>query len=404
MKFLRTLLDKQAKLLRPGGKLGRLYPMHEALDTFLFTPEETTATASHVRDALDLKRMMSMVIVALVPCIFMAMYNTGLQANLAIQAGAAPIEDWRAAVLRALSIGYDPANLLACLMHGALVFLPVLLVTYAVGGTCEALFALVRKHEINEGFLVTGMLFPLIMPPGVSLLVVALGVAFGVVVGKEVFGGTGRNVLNPALTGRAFLFFAYPQYFTGNYVWARDTDAYTGATWLARTAEEGRLALSGHLDWMDAFLGFIPGTMGETSTLACLLGAFILIATGIGSWRIMLGVALGSLGTILLFNRLAPFVDNPMFGLPFHWHIVLGGWAFGTAFMATDPVSAAYTNAGRWIYGLCIGVLVILIRVVNPAFPEGIMLAILFMNVFAALIDHLVIRANVKRRMARYAA
>jgi Na+-transporting NADH:ubiquinone oxidoreductase subunit B len=293
---------------------------------------------------------------------------------------------------------------LACIAHGALVFFPVLIVTFIVGGSCEALFAVVRKHEISEGFLVTGTLIPLIMPPTVPLFEVALGTAFGVVVGKEIFGGTGMNVLNPALTARAFLFFAYPQHFSGDFIWVADAEGYTGATWLAKLALDGKEVLAEGITWIDAFLGLIPGSMGETSALACLLGAVVLLVTRVGSWRTMAGVFAGSAAMILLFNFLAPHVDNPMFDVTIYWHFVLGGWAFGMVFMATDPVSSAYTNTGKYFYGLGIGVLSMLIRVVNPAFPEGIMLAILFMNVFASLIDHFVIRSNIKRRMMRNAA
>jgi len=247
------------------------------------------------------------------------------------------------------------------------------------------------------------MLFPLILPPTIPLWQVAIGISFGVVIGKEVFGGTGMNVLNPALVSRAFLFFAYPGQISGDAVWVA-ADGFSGATWLARAADEGVAALREGLNWWDAFLGFIPGSMGETSTLACLIGAVILIGTQVGSWRTMAGVVLGTLGSSLLLNALAGQVSNPFFGVPFWWHIVLGGWAFGTVFMATDPVSSAFTETGKWIYGACIGVFVVLVRVVNPAYPEGMMLAILLMNVFAALIDHVVVARNVKRRMARYAA
>ena len=279
--------------------------------------------------------------------------------------------------------------------------------TFLVGGNCEALFSIVRRHEINEGFLVTGMLFPLILPPTIPLWQVALGIAFGVIIGKEIFGGTGMNILNPALTSRAFLFFAYPAQISGDSVWiAADTsvDGSSGATWLASAAVLGTEALaSTAITWWDAFLGFVPGSMGETSALACLIGALILIASGIGSWRIMLGVVAGSFLMVQVLNA-SGSTTNPLMNVPFEWHIVLGGWAFGLVFMATDPVSAAHTNTGRWIYGFMIGVLAILIRVINPAFPEGMMLAILFMNLFAAFIDHFVVQANIKRRKARYAA
>ena len=345
---------------------------------------------------------------ALLPCAFMAMYNTGYQAHLAIAGGALPLDAWQTGAMQALGLGaFDPNDPLACMLHGALYYLPVLLVTFAVGGNCEALFAIVRKHEINEGFLVTGMLFPLVLPPTIPLWQAALGIAFGVIIGKEIFGGTGMNILNPALTSRAFLFFGYPAYISGDRVWvAADTsvDGASGATWLANAAVSGPEALaSAAITWRDAFLGFIPGSMGETSTLACLIGAAVLIVSGIGSWRIMLSAAAGSFLMVQVLNA-AGSTTNPLMNVPFEWHVVLGGWAFGLVFMATDPVTAAHTDTGRYIYGFSIGVLAILIRVINPAYPEGMMLAILFMNLFAAFIDHLVVRANIKRRKARYAA
>jgi Na+-transporting NADH:ubiquinone oxidoreductase subunit B len=287
-----------------------------------------------------------------------------------------------------------------------------MLVTYAVGGLWEALFAQVRGHEINEGFLVTGMLIPLTLPPAIPLWQVALGTSFGVVIAKEIFGGTGMNILNPALTARAFLFFAYPAEISGN-VWvaaalgsgapgaAAVPDAFTGATALTEATSAVLAAFQG-LSWWDAFLGFIPGSMGETSALACLAGAVVLIVTGVGSWRIMAGVTIGTVATAYGLNAIGSST-NPFFEVPFWWHMVLGGWAFGTVYMATDPVTGAQTDAGRWIYGVLIGVLTVLIRVVNPAYPEGMMLAILFMNVFAATIDHFVVQANVRRRQARAA-
>lgn len=405
MKALRRLLDRQEKLFRPGGKLARLYPFFEAGDTFLYTPGEVTKGASHVRDALDLKRMMSTVVVALAGCVAMAMYNTGLQAHLKIAAGAQPLDNWRTDLMGAMGLTFDPASIWACTVHGALYYLPVVLMTLAIGGLWEGIFAVVRKHEINEGFLVTWMLFPLILPPTIPLWQVALGISFGVVLGKEIFGGTGMNILNPALTSRAFLFFAYPAEISGDLVWtAADTatDAVSGATWLATAAESGHAAVTAGLEWWDAFLGFVPGSMGETSALACLFGAVVLIASGIGSWRIMLGVLAGS----TLMSGFLNYVGsdtNPFFAMPIWWHVVLGGWLFGAVFMATDPVSASQTQRGRWIYGFLIGIFAILIRVINPAYPEGMMLAILLMNVFAATIDYFVVRGNIRRREARYA-
>jgi len=406
MKFLRNLLDKQEKLFAKGTRLEKLHPLYEAGDTFMFTPGKVTRNPSHVRDAADLKRIMSLVVVGLLPCVYMAMYNTGLQAHLLIAKGAAPLATWQTRAMEALGLQFDPASVLACVIHGALYYLPVVLVTMVAGGGVEALFAVVRKHEINEGFLVTWMLFPLILPATIPLWQVALGIIFGVLIGKEVFGGTGMNILNPALTARAFLFFAYPAEISGDKVWiAAQTgaDGYSGATWLAEAAVHGPAILLEKVGWMNAFLGTIPGSMGETSTLACLFGAVVLIVTGVGSWRIMGSLAVGTFLATALLNAVGS-ATNPMMSVPFHWQIVLGGWAFGAVFMATDPVSAAHSNTGKYVYGFLIGVLAIFIRVLNPAFPEGMMLAILFMNVFAATIDHFVVQANIRRRQARYAA
>ena len=405
MKALRKILDDQEKHFKPGGKLEKLYPLYEAQDTFLYTPGHVTRSASHVRDASDLKRIMITVVVALLPAVFMAMYNTGLQAHLAIQGGAQPLANWQTQAMQSLGMAFDPANFLACVVHGALYYLPVLIFTLLVGGNLEAVFAIVRKHDINEGFLVTWMLFPLILPPTIPLWQVAIGIAFGVVIGKEVFGGTGMNILNPALTARAFLFFAYPAQISGDKVWIAaqtSADGYSGATWLAVGAESGTEAIASEVSWMDAFLGFVPGSMGETSALACLIGAVILVLTRIGSWQIMVSLVAGSFAASTLLNVIGS-ETNPLLNVPFHWHVVLGGWAFGAVFMATDPVSATHSTKGKYIYGFCIGVLAIFIRVLNPAFPEGMMLAILFMNVFAATIDHFVVEGNIRRRQARYA-
>ncbi|MDJ0851919.1 MAG: NADH:ubiquinone reductase (Na(+)-transporting) subunit B [Myxococcota bacterium] len=405
MKFLRNQLDKVAPHFEEGGRFERLYPFYEAADTFLFTPGIVSRTGSHVRDGLDYKRMMSLVLVALGPCLVMAVYNTGYQAHLAIGAGATPLEDWQNAVFQALGGEYDARNPLMCALYGALRFLPVYAVVMAAGGAVEMAFCVIRRHEVNEGFLVTGALIPLTLPPTIPLWQAALGTAAGIVLAKEVFGGTGMNFLNPALTARALLFFAYPAQISGEAPWIAadfvDVDGFTGATWLAQAA-----ATSGALQgatWSDAFLGFIPGSMGETSTLAALLGAGILIMTGVGSWRCMAGVVLGTAAMASFLNFVGSDT-NPMFEVPFTWHMVLGGWAFGMVFMATDPVSSSYTDSGRWLYGMGIGVLCVLIRCVNPAYPEGMMLAILFMNMFAPLIDYYVIRRNVTRRMARLAA
>jgi len=405
VKFLRDALDKAAPLFEKGGKLERLYPLYEAQDTFLFTPGIVTRTGAQVRDGLDYKRMMVFVVVALLPCFAMAIYNTGFQACRAIQAGASPLNDWQNALFQALAIGYDPTSFASCVVLGLLYFLPVYAVTMAAGGAVEMTFAIGRRHEINEGFLVSGALIPLTLPPTIPLWQVALGTAVGIIFAKEVFGGTGMNFLNPALTCRAILFFAYPADISGDAPWiAADhlgVDGFTGATWLAQAA-----ATSGALgaaSWWDAFRGFVPGSMGETSTLACLMGASFLILTGVASWRTMAGVTLGTVAFSGLLNAVGSST-NPMFEVPFYWHMVLGGWAFGTVYMATDPISSSYTDSGKWVYGFAIGALAVLIRCINPAYPEGMMLAILFMNMFAPLIDHFVIRRNVARRLARSGA
>ncbi|HKL25500.1 MAG TPA: NADH:ubiquinone reductase (Na(+)-transporting) subunit B [Desulfuromonadales bacterium] len=397
MKALRDILDKVHPHFARGGRLERLYPLYEAADSFLYTPGQVTITAPHVRDAMDLKRVMITVVFALLPCFFMAMWNTGYQANLAMQAAGGSVEGWRGALLALLGFTGNPGSLVDNLLLGAAWFVPIYLVSNIVGGLWEALFASIRGHEINEGFLVTGSLFPLICPPTLPLWQAALGISFGVVIGKEIFGGTGKNFLNPALTGRAFLFFAYPAQISGDRVWIA-ADGVTRATPLARAAEGGVEAVTTATNWLAAFIGTIPGSLGETSTLACLFGAAVLVMTGIGSWRIMTSCLLGAAVMSLLFVLIGSDT-NPMFGLGPHWHLVLGGFAFGLVFMTTDPVSGAMTEEGKWIYGLLIGAMCIMIRVVNPAFPEGMMLAILFGNVFAPLIDQMVLKYHIKRRL-----
>jgi len=397
VRFLRNFLDKQEKHFTKGGKLEKLYYLYEAMDAFMYTQGKVTKSGSHIRDAIDLKRMMLMVVYALVPTVIMALYNTGYQANLALsKLGHAASEGWRNTIITFLGLGYDPASVADNMIHGALYFFPVYIITLAAGGFWEVVFATIRKHEIQEGFFVTSLLFPLILPPDIPWWQVVLGISFGVVIGKEVFGGVGMNILNPALTARAFLFFAYPAQISGDKVWVA-VDGYSRATPLAEFADT---AMNVSTSWMDSFIGLIPGSMGETSTLACLIGAVFLIATGVGSWRIMLSVLVGMVGTSLMFNLMGSST-NPMFQVSPLWHLVMGGFAFGAVYMATDPVSAAMTDKGRYLYGLLIGILVILIRVVNPAFPEGMMLAILFMNVFAPIIDRVFINANIKRRQLR---
>lgn len=412
MKFLRSILDKQAPMFEKGGKLEKLYPLYEANDTFLFTPGHKTKGGTHVRDALDLKRMMITVVVALVPCTLMAIYNSGYQAQVALVNSPDASLPWIVAQLfemlgletRAASV--EGISMMATIVHGLGLFLPLYIVTMAVGGGLEALFCIVRRHEINEGFLVTGLLFPLTLPPTIPLWQVALGIAFGVIIGKEVFGGTGMNILNPALTARAFCFFAYPAEISGDAVWV-GLDGYSAATPLAVGAANGMEASTGvaaQFQWMDCFLGNIGGSCGETSALACLIGAGILIMTRVGSWQIMLSCCLGLIAMSTLLNVVASTVDaidNPFLAMPFYWHMVVGGFAFGAVFMATDPVSATTTGTGKWIYGFLIGALCVLVRVLNPAYPEGMMLAILFMNIFAPLIDYYVVKANISRREVR---
>lgn len=428
--MLRKILDEKVEpLFKHGGKYEKLYPLYEANDTLLYTPGEITKGPTHVRDAIDLKRMMSTVIVALIPCIFMACYNTGYQAEKILatsgSAFAVPTDEplmdalwngnWRYQVMDKVGVSYNSErggflswdSLLPCTFHGFLFFFPVWLVTMIVGGHCEVAFSIIRKHEINEGFLVTGMLFPLTLPPTIPLWQVALGIAFGVVIGKEIFGGTGKNFLNPALTARAFLYFAYPAQISGDKVWTA-VDGYSGATVLGKVADKTNTdsistVVGSHMEssWFDFFIGNVHGSMGETSTLAAMLGAALLIATGVGSWRIMSGVVIGMAafsGLLYLIPSEAPITNV----LP-TWHLVIGGFAFGTVFMATDPVSASMTDSGKWVYGILIGVVTVLVRSWNPAWPEGIMLAILLANVFAPVIDYFVVQADIKRRMAGYA-
>jgi Na+-transporting NADH:ubiquinone oxidoreductase subunit B len=406
MRFLRTRLDRIAPHFERGGRLHRWHPLWEAADTFLYSPASTTRTAAHVRDAVDLKRIMMTVVIATIPCVLMALFNTGLQANLAIDpAKAASLEGWRHDVIRWLGVGYSPHSVTANFLHGALYFLPLYVITMVVGLAWEVLFAVVRKVEVNEGFFVTGILFPLILPPTTPLWQAALGISFGVVLAKEVFGGTGMNFINPALAARAFLFFAYPAEISGDKVWTAvpaevAVDGFSGATLLGQMRVMTQPFEQAGFSWWGAFFGFEPGSMGETSAIACLIGAVIIAFTKVGSWRIMVSMALGTVAMALVFNAIGS-ATNPWYGVPFWWHMVLGGWAFAMAFMATDPVTAPFAEHGKWIYGFLIGVFIVLIRVVNPAYPESTMLVILFMNVMAPVIDWAFIKANVNRRRRR---
>lgn len=400
---LRKILDDMAPHFEKGGKYSKMYPLYEAVDTIFYSPNRVTVSGTHVRDGVDLKRIMITVWLAAFPAMFYGMYNVGYQANYAMMnMGMESAPGWRGAMIGLLA-GYDPGSIWDCFWHGAMYYIPIYATVFIVGGFWEVLFAVKRGHEVNEGFFVTSILFALIVPPDIPLWQAALGITFGVVVGKEVFGGTGKNFLNPALAGRAFLFFAYAPQMSGDSVWTA-VDGFSGATALSQLADGGLpalLATTGEpLTWMDAFIGRMQGSIGETSTLAILIGAVILLVTRVASWRIMAGVMLGMIAFSTLLNLIGS-QTNPFFATPWYWHLVVGGFAFGMVFMATDPVSASMTNTGKWIFGALIGVMTVMIRVLNPAYPEGVMLAILFANLFAPLIDNFVVRANVKRRVAR---
>ncbi|OCQ51637.1 Na(+)-translocating NADH-quinone reductase subunit B [Photorhabdus australis subsp. thailandensis] len=409
---LKNFFEKIEHHFEPGGKLAKYYPLYEAVTTIFYTPGTVTSGRAHVRDAIDLKRMMITVWLAVFPAMFWGMYNVGQQAIPALYhlySGAElqqlQASDWhyRVAQFLGASLTLD-AGWGSKMLLGATYFLPVYIVVFLVGGFWEVLFAIIRKHEINEGFFVTSILFALIVPPTIPLWQAALGITFGVVIAKEVFGGTGRNFLNPALAGRAFLFFAYPAQISGDLVWTA-ADGFSGATPLSQWAAGGSHGLvntvTGQpITWMDAFIGNIPGSIGEVSTLMIFIGGAIILFTRIASWRIVAGVMLGMVATSYLLNAIGSDT-NPLFAMQWYWHMVLGGFAFGMIFMATDPVSASFTDKGKWWYGILIGVMCVLIRVVNPAYPEGMMLAILFANLFAPLFDYLVVQANIKRRKAR---
>ncbi len=375
MKFLRDFLDKQKPHFVKGGRFEKLHSTFDAFETFLFVPDKTTHSGAHIRDAIDMKRTMIIVVIALIFPLIFGIWNVGYQHYLS------------------QGMAYDFWPMFA---FGLMKVLPVIVVSYVVGLGIEFAFAQSRHHEVNEGFLVSGMLIPMVMPPDVPLWMVALATAFAVIIGKEVFGGTGMNILNPALTARAFLFFAYPSEMSGDKVWiAEKADAYSGATPLGHLMvnESDKIPSA----W-DMFLGVIPGSIGETSTIAIALGALVLIITGIGSFRIMLSVVLGGLSMGWLFNL---WGANAYMDIPAYYHLIMGGFAFGAVYMATDPVSAAQTARGKIFYGFLIGMIAVLIRVFNPAYPEGMMLSILLMNVFAPLIDHYVVQSNIKKRLRR---
>lgn len=392
MKALRNLVDKVKPNFEEGGRFAKLHSTFDAFETFLFVPDEVTKKGSHVRDCNDLKRIMIIVVVALMPALLFGMYNVGLQYFL--------------------SVGIADYTLWSCFWYGFLRVLPIIIVSYGVGLGIEFIAAQIRGHEVNEGFLVSGMLIPMIMPVDVPLWIVAVATAFAVIIGKEVFGGTGMNIFNPALLARSFVFFGYTPYISGDKIWVDGmleagqqgtalADGFSGATPLTDAAQA--VLTKSEIVWsngspLDWFLGFIPGSIGETSTLAILLGAAVLLYTGVASWRIMVSVFAGGYLMGLLFNAIG---INAYMDMPAHYHLILGGFAFGAVFMATDPVTASQTNCGKYIYGFLIGVLAVLIRVVNPGYPEGMMLSILFMNLVAPLIDYYVVEANIKRRLGR---
>lgn len=398
---LQKLFESVEHHFEPGGKYEKMYAGFEAIYTLFYTPGLVTKKNTHVADNMDLKRMMALVWLAVFPAMFFGMYNIGNQAADALASGFALPDAWQVDLfgLFGTQLSAD-SGVLTKMWYGACFFMPIYITVFLVGANIEVAFAAVRGHEVHEGFFVTSILFALSVPPTIPLWQAILGITFGVVVAKELFGGTGRNFLNPALAGRAFLFFAYPAEISGDAVWTA-VDGFSGATPLSIAATGGVEALQqAGISWNDAFLGNIQGSIGETSTLALLIGGLAIIYARIASWRIVAGVMTGMVATSLLFNLIGSD-SNPLFALPFYWHLVLGGFAFGMFFMATDPVSASFTDKGRWAYGILIGAMLVLVRVLNPAFPEGMMLAILFANLFAPLFDHFVVQANIKRRLAR---
>ena len=395
MKFLENFFDKN----RPP-KDNYFFYLYEVVQNFFFSAKLATTGKRHIRDRLDIQRVMVVVWLATFPAMFWGMYNMGYWGlDYMAQGGFTNTGDWHNWLVQL--VGTDANNHFHRFWFGMVYFVPIYITVFVVGIACEAIFATVRRHEINEGAFVTTVLFALCCPPDAPLWQVALGISFGIVVAKEIFGGTGKNFLNPALAGRAFLYFAYPVNWSGDSVWVA-VDGYSAPTILGIGAQEGLQGIQAQYSWSEAFLGSIPGSIGETSTLFILLGLAILLYTRVASWRIIAGVLLGTFLTSELFNLIGS-ETNPMFSLPFHWHLVIGGFAFGLTFMAVEPVSGSHTNLGRWYYGILIGVMVVLIRVVNPAYPEGMMLAILFANLFAPLIDHFVQERNIKHRLKRAA-
>jgi Na+-transporting NADH:ubiquinone oxidoreductase subunit B len=398
---LKTFIEKIEPDFEAGGKFEKFYALYEAAATIFYTPGKVNKASTHVKDSIDLKRIMIMVWAATFPAMFFGMYNIGAQANEAILAGAGTLPDiWQAALFTMLGGTMDASTgWMGMMFYGACFFVPIYATTFIVGGFWEVLFASVRKHEINEGFFVTSVLFALTLPATIPLWQVALGITFGIVIAKEIFGGTGRNFLNPALSGRAFLYFAYPAQISGDQVWVA-ADGYSGATWLTQAAN-GALEYTNE-NFIQAFLGNIPGSAGEVSTLMILIGGLFIMYMRIASWRIVAGVAAGAAVFGYLLNVIGGGdSSNEMMNMPWYFHFVIGGMAFGMFFMATDPVSASFTNQGKWFYGIFIGFMTVFVRALNPAFPEGIMLAILFANLWAPLFDYFVAQSNIKRRIAR---
>ena len=390
MNWLLNLLLKIKPNFEKGGNLHKYYPIFEATETILFSTDERTSNGPHIRDSLDIKRVMILVVLSLLPCYIFGILNIGYQFSLSHGEEYSWVEN---------------------ALIGLKIISPIIITTFITGAFWEILFSIIRKHEISEGFLVTCALIPLIMPPTIPLWQVAVATTFGIVIGKEIFGGVGMNIFNPALVARAFIFFAYPGNISGDKVWLFGPDGYSGATALAvpaATQSEQAIPLLNSVtqfdfSWLNMFLGWIPGSVGETSKLMIIIGAIFLIITGIASWRVIVGAIIGLVFTGFFTNFLASYSTNSMLTIPPHYHLVMGSFAFGITFMATEPVTGAHTDTGRWIYGVCIGILTVIIRAINPAYPEGVMLAILLMNAFASLIDYFVVRSNIKQRMRRYA-
>ena len=401
--WLRSLNTRVKPDFMPGGSKAKWFPIYDAIENFIFSSTKKTTNPIHVRDAIDIQRIMVTVWLAAFPAMFFGMYNIGNQTlEYLTLIGSTNSNDWHHIIINL--VGYSQDSFISKMWIGAVYFIPIYAVTFAVGILWEILFAVVRKHEINEGLFVSSILFALTCPPDLPLWQAAMGITFGIVIGKEVFGGTGKNFLNPALTGRAFLYFAYPSQLSGDKVWIAGLsdngivpEGFSGATPLGYAAEDGLSGLTDNFSWFDAFFGHIPGSVGETSIIAIGIAAVILLVTKVASYRIILGTIFGMVLMSSILNLIGSDT-NPMFQVPWYWHFVIGSFAFGLVFMATEPVSGSGTDAGRWIYGGLIGVTVVLIRVVNPAFPEGMMLAILFANLFSPVIDHVVVSRNIAKR------